>query len=116
MSENTKEIELAQDETVEQSAKEDTPPAPRPPSKHIPSHCIVCPFMNTIPFIPGSVNIYMCGHPKSMETTGGPYAVMPSEPPADGCPFVVYEEKYKDQPIKRAFWRWRLKRAKRMTN
>lgn len=85
-----------------------------PPNKHIPRMCYGCKFMTEFPLEGGLANLYVCGHPTSLQIKGGMNAVEPMEPPNEDCPFVVYEERYKNNPIMRWFWRWRLKRAKRL--
>lgn len=89
--------------------KKDTTPQPR----WVPQACFACPYITKM-IVLGDVGIPVCGHPESFDIKGGILAVEAAEPPTEDCPFVHYEEKYKNSPIRRWFKRRMLRAKKRL--
>lgn len=83
-------------------------------NKHIPRMCYSCKYLEVMPLV-GDLELHVCGHPESFNIKGGMNAVSPMDAPNEDCPFRVYEEKYKNNFIMRWFWRWKLRRAKRVS-
>lgn len=87
-------------------------------SDWVPSRCMNCRYASSYRLHADFPPTNVCGHPKSYEIKGGPNVLYIMDPPTEDCPFLHYEEKYKENTFSnfflRWFWRIRLRLSKKM--